>query len=93
MKLLRLDSERIISPVILVLGVFSSAQFSVKAEEPAPRQAARVDLKKLQGTWECVAMEREGDQVPPESFKGSTAVYEDDRSPSTAKARSSAGGS
>ena len=51
----------------------------VGAEEPAPRQAARDDLKKLQGTWECVAMEREGDQVPPESFKGSTAVYEDDR--------------
>ncbi len=49
------------------------------ADDPAPsRQAARDDLKKLQGTWECVAMEREGDAIPAEAFKGSSVVYEDD---------------
>ena len=66
-----------ITMMLLITPVIASSP--ARAEEPAPRQAARDDLKKLQGTWECVAMEREGDQVPPEGFKGSTAVYEDDR--------------
>jgi uncharacterized protein (TIGR03067 family) len=52
---------------------------SALAEDPPSRQAAKDDLKKFQGTWECVAMEREGDAIPPEQLKGSTAVYEDDR--------------
>ena len=63
---------------LLVLGA-SSHPSRVRSEEPAPRQAARDDLKKLQGTWECVAMERDGEEQRAEDFKGSTAVYEDDR--------------
>ena len=63
----------------LILAALTPQRSSARAEEPAPRQAARDDLKKLQGTWECVAMEREGDEIPSRDFKGSTAVYEDDR--------------
>jgi uncharacterized protein (TIGR03067 family) len=58
---------------------FENASRSSKADDPVNRQAAKDDLKKFQGTWECVAMEREGDVIPADSFKGSTAVYEDDR--------------
>ena len=68
---------KFIAAVLLIVPAIGPSP--ARAEDPAPRQAARDDLKKLQGTWECVAMEREGDQLPPESFKGSTAVYEDDR--------------
>jgi len=49
------------------------------AEEPTARQAARDDLKKLQGTWVCVSMERDGEEVPADSIKGSMAVYEEDK--------------
>jgi len=77
----KLDSQ--FRNAFLVAAVVSvatgSMQFS-RAEDPVPsRQAAKDDLKKLQGTWECVAMEREGDELRPEDFKNSTAVYEDDR--------------
>ena len=53
----------------------------VRADDPpAPsRQAAKDDLKTLQGAWVCVKMEREGDEIPAESYQGSEAVYEDDR--------------
>src|SRR5262245_7337403 len=36
----------------------------------------RSDLDQLQGTWVLVEMQREGEDVPAEDFKGSTAVYE-----------------
>jgi uncharacterized protein (TIGR03067 family) len=65
-------------PVILVALAATSFKSAVIADDPPSRQAARDDLKKLQGTWECVSMEREGDVVPPEHFKGSSVVYEDD---------------
>ncbi len=52
---------------------------SAMADEPASRKAALDDLKKLQGTWVCVAMERDGEEQSAEDFKGSTAVYADDR--------------
>jgi uncharacterized protein (TIGR03067 family) len=75
---LRLGSRHLIRVVLLVLVVPSIPQLAM-AEDDAPRKAAADDLKKLQGLWQCVAMEREGDPIPPEDLKGSTATYEDDR--------------
>lgn len=37
------------------------------------------DLAKLQGTWQLVAMETEGHEVPPEELKSRTAQYEGNR--------------
>jgi uncharacterized protein (TIGR03067 family) len=73
--------KSLVVAIVVPIQVFalSYAVSSARAEDPAPRQAARDDLKKFQGTWECVSMEREGDEVPAADFKGSTAVYEDDR--------------
>lgn len=42
------------------------------------RKTAQADLKKLQGTWDRVLMEHEGEELPAEDNKGWTAVYEDD---------------
>jgi uncharacterized protein (TIGR03067 family) len=42
----------------------------------APGDPTRSDLDRLQGTWVLVAMQREGEEVPAEDLKGSTAVYE-----------------
>ena len=72
----RLRFRHLIVPFALVIPPLVSPG---RAEDPAPRKAALDDLKKLQGTWQCFAMEREGDPVPPEGLKGSTATYEDDR--------------
>jgi uncharacterized protein (TIGR03067 family) len=62
--------------------IFLAAAFpSGLAEEDAkesPREAARKDLEKLQGTWNLVSMEVEGHAVPPEDFRGWNAVYEGD---------------
>ncbi len=69
----------IIQLSIFFLGWFVGTSSSAIADDPSPRQAARDDLKQLQGTWQCVAMEREGDPVLAEDLKGSTATYEDDR--------------
>jgi uncharacterized protein (TIGR03067 family) len=63
----------------LLVLIIPMLPFLAMAEDPVPRRAAQGDLKKLQGTWQCVAMEREGDPVPTEALKGSTATYEDDR--------------
>jgi len=46
---------------------------------PENRQMARKDLKKLQGTWERVAMEVEGEEVPDEHLKGWVAIHEADQ--------------
>ncbi len=67
----------------LVIGLSLGLALSRPApadDKPAtsPRQAAADDLKALQGTWECVAMEREGNEVPAENLKGSLAVYQGD---------------
>ena len=70
-----------------VMGVLLAASLlpigstppSARADDPPPRQSAKDDLKKLQGGWVCVAMEREGDELPAASFQGSEVVYEDDR--------------
>ncbi len=65
--------------VFLTMAVLPQNLAPVLADDPPPsRQAALDDLKKLQGTWECVKMEREGDEIPPEHFKGSSVVYEND---------------
>jgi uncharacterized protein (TIGR03067 family) len=45
----------------------------------APGAPAEGDLDRLQGTWVLVEMQREGEDVPAEDFKGSTAVYEGNR--------------
>src|SRR4051794_2830649 len=78
MNELRFRPEKFIRVVLLVL-IFPTLPSRARAEDPVPRRAAQGDLKKLQGTWQCMAMEREGDPVPPEALKGSTATYEDDR--------------
>jgi uncharacterized protein (TIGR03067 family) len=59
--------------------ILASPDQPARADDPAPRQAAKDDLKKLQGTWVCVSMERDGEEIPAESIKGSMAVYEEDR--------------
>ncbi|WP_435007254.1 TIGR03067 domain-containing protein [Tundrisphaera lichenicola] len=66
-------------PMAILALVVPQARTSAMPDEPAPRRAAQDDLKLLQGTWQCVSMEREGDQVPADALKGSTATYEDDR--------------
>jgi uncharacterized protein (TIGR03067 family) len=38
--------------------------------------AAKADLDRLQGTWQMVEMEAEGEAVPAEEIKTRTAVYE-----------------
>lgn len=37
------------------------------------------DLARLQGAWELVAMEREGETVPADDLKGSTVTYAGNR--------------
>jgi uncharacterized protein (TIGR03067 family) len=64
---------------LLAVAALTQASAPAVGDDPAPsRQAAKDDLKKLQGTWECVSMEREGDEVPAEHLKGTSVVYEDD---------------
>lgn len=46
---------------------------------PKERQLAGGDLSKLQGTWERVAMEVAGTQVPDEDLKGWLATHGGDR--------------
>ena len=41
--------------------------------------AAKADLDRLQGTWQMVEMEAEGEAVPAEEIKTRTAVYEGNR--------------
>ena len=65
--------------LILVASLgMGSPLAATKAEDPPSRKLAQEDLKKLQGTWECVSMEREGDPIPAEQLKGTKVVYEDD---------------
>lgn len=69
-----------ISTLLILLAIGTGPpRPTARGDDSPPRQAARDDLKKLQGGWVCVAMEREGDEVPADNFKGSTALYEDDR--------------
>jgi uncharacterized protein (TIGR03067 family) len=51
-----------------------TAALFLTADDPA-----RSDLDKLQGTWQLVAMEAEGQEVPAEHFHGWNAVYEGNR--------------
>src|SRR5262245_26066319 len=41
--------------------------------------ATKADLEKLQGTWQLVAMETEGDEMPADELTGRNAVYEGNR--------------
>jgi uncharacterized protein (TIGR03067 family) len=78
MKPLRFPSMFIqMATLLLVIALPTSTN----ADDPPPpsRQAAKDDLKKLQGAWVCVGMEREGDEIPAESYQGSEVAYEDDR--------------
>ncbi len=64
---------------LLIFLMIGSSPPPARADDPAPsRQAAKDDLKKFQGTWECVSMEREGDEIPADHLKGTSVVYEDD---------------
>ncbi len=76
MNLIPTRAGRSILALWLALVATSSP---ARADDPAPRQAAEADLKALQGTWDCVALEREGNQTPPENLKGSFAVYDGNR--------------
>jgi uncharacterized protein (TIGR03067 family) len=67
---------RIVSAVMVIMVLVGQA---ARAEDKeSPREAARKDLAQLQGTWMLVAMETDGEAVPPEHFKGWHAVYEGD---------------
>ena len=48
------------------------------ADSKEARRIAREDLKKLQGTWDRVTMEVDGEAVGSEKIEGWTAGYEDD---------------
>jgi uncharacterized protein (TIGR03067 family) len=67
--------KRSLSLSLAILAVIAT---SAAADKQLPREDARKDLAALQGTWNLVAMEAEGDPVPPEDFKGWHAVYEGD---------------
>jgi uncharacterized protein (TIGR03067 family) len=54
------------------------AATALAADKESPRETARKDLAKLQGTWLLVALEAEGEDVPAENIKGRHAVYEGD---------------
>jgi uncharacterized protein (TIGR03067 family) len=64
-------------PIALIGLAFISSP-SRAAGEADRREAARKDLERLQGTWTLVAMENEGNPLPPEHFEGWSAVYEGD---------------
>jgi uncharacterized protein (TIGR03067 family) len=70
--------SKILAVLSMIVMVCPSSPNAIADDPPPSRQAARDDLKKFQGTWECVSMEREGDEIPPEQLKGSSVVYEDD---------------
>ncbi|MFO0908291.1 MAG: TIGR03067 domain-containing protein [Isosphaeraceae bacterium] len=61
--------------VLVILGLTLAAQ---GADDPDPRQASRGDLKRLQGTWTLVSLEREGAVVPADELERSEAVYQGD---------------
>ena len=63
--------------LIFLAAAFPSGLAAEDAKE-SPREAARKDLEKLQGTWNLVGMEVEGQTIPPENFQGWNAVYEGD---------------
>lgn len=69
----------IAASIALAACVLPALASSADEPPPSPRKAAQDDLKKLQGTWQCVSMEREGEEVPPEAVKGTLVQYEDDR--------------
>ncbi len=62
-----------ISLVCVTCGAEPKAALKVDA-----RQAARDDLKKLEGTWDRVYMELEGEVLPPDTIEGWAAMYEGD---------------
>jgi len=68
---------RLTSLAIVILGLASQA-VSAADDKAFSRDAARKDLAALQGTWNLVAMEAEGDDVPADAIKGWHAVYEGD---------------
>ncbi len=70
---------RSILALYLALAATAARAPMALADDPAASKAADADLKALQGTWECVALEREGNETPPENLKGSLAVYEGNR--------------
>ena len=73
MNPLQVPGLRCFALVLLVLAIPVA-----RADEPTSRQPAKDDLKKLQGTWECVSMEREGDEIPADALKGTSVVYAED---------------
>lgn len=70
---------------LLVIGCYAGLIGVIRPEPsavtslPKNRELAREDLKKLQGTWERIAMEFDGKKVPDEDLKGWVAIYEDDQ--------------
>jgi uncharacterized protein (TIGR03067 family) len=58
--------------------VLLAAWAPARADDKDPREAARKDLERLQGTWTVVSMEREGEAMPNEEIEGRTCVYKND---------------
>lgn len=61
-----------------VVGLALVASLGRAADEANPRDAAKKDLARLQGTWTLVSLESEGEASSPEQIEGFTATYEGD---------------
>src|SRR4051794_2727243 len=55
---------------LLLLGLLTAAE--------GPKDAKKTDRDRLQGTWTCVSMERNGKPIPPESYKDGKLIMEGD---------------
>jgi uncharacterized protein (TIGR03067 family) len=72
------SSISIIFAICLTLICLGRIDAAKPGAESVP-QTARTDLKKLQGTWERVAMEVEGEAAPEALIEGWSSTYEGNR--------------
>ena len=63
--------------VTVLAGAILAGAAGMWAADDAQGTTARQELKKLQGTWRVVAMERDGKQVPEAEFQDRRAIVED----------------
>src|SRR5436305_5449145 len=69
--------RRILPTTAVVLALLASGAAAL-ADEKDSREAARNAPAQLQGTWNAVTMEREGEAVPKEDIAGRSCVYDHD---------------
>ena len=72
-----MKSPASVSFLLLALVMVSSTGRA--GYEDDPRDVAKQDLAKLQGTWSLEAMEAEGRSLDPDHFEGWGSVYEGDK--------------